>query len=205
MSRPPGNISPRMIVAAYMQGAFPMAPSRDADAVDWFAPDPRAILPLDQFHCPRSLARTIRQGIYTIRHDTAFEQVMRRCAEPRRDTNETWINEPIVRSFTALHEAGIAHSIEAWRDGELVGGLYGVALGGTFFGESMFHDPDRGRDASKVCLAKTVEHLNARGYTLFDVQLPNPFLARFGVIEIRQQAFRKKLHHALQIDATWQD
>ncbi|MHB1156989.1 MAG: leucyl/phenylalanyl-tRNA--protein transferase [Phycisphaerales bacterium] len=139
------RLTPRLIVAAYAQGAFPMAGGRADERIEWYSPDPRAILPLDGFHCPRSLARLMRRGEHEIRHDTAFGRVIDECAAPRDSQAQTWINAEIRRAFVELHELGLAHSIEVWRNGRLIGGLYGLALGGAFFGESMFHPPRKQR------------------------------------------------------------
>lgn len=201
------DLTPELIIAAYCRGAFPMAHGRDSDQIDWFSPDPRAILPLDGFHLPRSLDRIIRRGTFRVRHDTAFEQVMRGCAAPRRSEQETWINEALIRAYTDLHRAGFAHSIEVWRThhgrSQLVGGLYGVAIGGAFFGESMFHLPGPGTNASKVALAATVDHLNERRYRLFDTQFTNPFLEPFGVVEIDLADYLHQLQAAVKADVTW--
>src|SRR5215469_12056778 len=150
-----------LLMNAYAQGIFPMADHQGN--IHWYAPDPRAILEHDNLHVSRSLRATIRKGIYEVRMDTAFELVMRRCAGRK----ETWINESIIASYIDLHHAGLAHSVEAWRNGVLVGGLYGVSLRGAFMGESMF---SLATDASKVCLVALVEHLKARGYVLHDTQ-----------------------------------
>jgi leucyl/phenylalanyl-tRNA--protein transferase len=184
-----------------------MAAGRNDPAVYWFSPDPRAVLPLDAFHVPRSLRRTLRQQRFEVRHDTAFEAVMRGCAAPRRGETETWINQTIIDAFVELHRLGYAHSIECWRDGRLMGGLYGLALGGAFFGESMFRDPatDRSTDASKVALVKTVSHLNHRGFQLFDVQFENPHLEQFGVIELPRDQYMERLGKALAHPTPWRD
>lgn len=182
--------TPALIVHAYRQGIFPMAD--DDGAIHWYQPDPRAVFPLETFHVPGSLAKTIRQGKFTVRINADFEGVMRGCAE--RD--ETWISDDIVDAYTSLHRLGLAHSVEAWRDGELVGGLYGVALGGAFMGESMF---SRATDASKVCLVHLVERMKARGFTLLDSQMATSHLARFGQIEIPHAAYMRQLKRALAL------
>lgn len=207
MSRIKQQLSPELVIAAYSRGIFPMAGGRDDPHVYWFSPDPRAILPLEAFHVSRSLRRTLRQRRFEIRHDTAFEAVMRGCAAPRPGEPETWINQTIIDTYCELHALGFAHSIECWRDARLMGGLYGIAIGGAFFGESMFRDTttDQSTDASKVALAKTVEHLNRRGYILFDVQFPNAHLDQFGVIELPRDQYLARLRHALRREATWQD
>lgn len=171
-----------------------------ADEVDgeigWYSPDPRAIFPLDAFHVPRSLAKTLKRGVFDVRIDTAFEAVMRGCAA----REETWISDEIVQAYVALHRAGLAHSVEAWHEGELAGGLYGVALGGAFMGESMF---TRVTDASKVCLVALVERLQARGFVLLDSQMPTEHLARFGQIVIPRAEYLRRLAKALRLDVTF--
>lgn len=177
---------------AYRRGWFPMG-TQGTRRIEWFSPDPRGILPLDRFHVPARLGRVIRQGRFEIRVNTAFTAVMRACAE--RD--ETWISDVIVQSYTTLHRLGDAHSVEAWREGRLVGGLYGVALGGAFFGESMFHLET---DASKVVLHALVERLRARGFALLDIQWVTPHLARFGAIEVPRSHYLRLLARALELD-----
>ena len=167
----------------------------------WYDPDPRAILPLDQFHVPRSLWRVVKSGRFEVRVDTAFTEVMRACASPAPGRETTWISEEFIRVYTQLHEARLAHSVETWLDGELVGGLYGVSLGGLFAGESMFH---QARDASKVALVHLVERLQQGGYTLLDVQFMTPHLRRFGAIEIPRRHYKKQLAQALQAGVSWQ-
>lgn len=202
------QLTARLLVAAYSQGMFPMARSRHSRIIEWYRPDPRAILPLEGFHCPDTVRAKIRQGVFEIRHDRAFRQVMLGCARPRprkqNDNSGTWINDAIVRGYTELHQMGLAHSVEAWREGKLVGGLYGVSLGGAFCGESMFHDPELGgTDASKCCLAHLVAHLKARGYTLLDVQMHTPHMARFGAIEIPLDQYMAMLKDALERNVSW--
>src|SRR5213080_4639210 len=188
------TLNPVMVINAYAQGIFPMA---DADgSIYWYAPDPRAILEHENLHISRSLRATIRKSIYEVRMDTAFELVMRRCAA----REETWINEAFVTAYTRLHYAGLAHSVEAWRDGQLVGGLYGVSLAGAFMGESMF---SQATDASKVCLVALVEHLKARGYVLHDVQFWTPHLASLGVTEIPRKEYERRLRAALRLECSW--
>lgn len=167
----------------------------------WYDPDPRAILPLDQFHVPRSLRRVVKSGRFEVRVDTAFTEVMRACALPAPGRETTWISEEFIRVYTQLHKARLAHSVETWLNGELVGGLYGVSLGGLFAGESMFHQT---RDASKVALVHLVERLQQGGYTLLDVQFMTPHLHRFGAIEIPRRLYKKQLAQALQAGASWQ-
>ena len=198
------QLTPQLLIAAYCQGVFPMARSRHAPTIEWFSPDPRAILPLERFHCPRTVRQRMRQGCFDIRRDTAFAEVIAACSEPRAQHIDTWINRQVRRAYTELHEHGHAHSVEAWRDGRLVGGLYGVALGGAFFGESMFHRPDLGgTDASKVCLAHLVEHLTVRGFVLLDIQTHSPHMARFGAIDIARREYLRRLERALKVEARW--
>ena len=188
------SLDPIVVINAYAQGIFPMAD--DEGNINWYAPDPRAILEHENLHISRSLRATIRKGIYEVRMDTAFELVMRWCAA----REETWINEAFVTTYTRLHYAGLAHSVEAWKDGELVGGLYGVSLAGAFMGESMF---SRATDASKVCLVALVEHLKVRGYVLHDTQFLTPHLATLGVTEIPRKAYERRLREALRLNCTW--
>ena len=188
------SLDPQLVIEAYALGIFPMA---EDGAIYWYAPDPRAILEHDNLHISRSLRATIRKGIYDVRMDTAFEEVMRRCAARA----ETWINEVIIETYTQLHRAGLAHSVEAWKDGKLVGGLYGVSLCAAFMGESMF---SRATDASKVCLVALVEHLKERGYVLHDTQFLTSHLARLGVTEIPRAVYERRLQEALQIKCRWQ-
>ena len=164
--------------------------------IRWYTPDPRAILEYENLHVSRSLRSTIRKGIYEICTDTAFEAVIRCCA----DREETWINEAFIRAYTQLHNAGFAHSVEAWKDGKLVGGLYGVALGGAFMGESMFSSTT---DASKVCLVALVKHLRARGFVLHDTQFWTPHLASLGVTEISRRTYERILSEALRLECRW--
>jgi leucyl/phenylalanyl-tRNA--protein transferase len=184
------HLTADLLIRAYCAGVFPMADGRDGP-LSWYAPDPRAVMPLETFHVPRSLRRTLTRGVFESRTDTAFTAVMRACAA----REETWISEEIVRAYTDLHRLGLAHSVESWREGELVGGLYGVALGGAFFGESMF---SRATDASKVALVVLVERLRARGFTLLDVQFLTPHLARFGAVEISRREYERRLAGALR-------
>ncbi len=164
------------------------------DSVQWFSPDPRGIIPLDTFHVPRRLARAARAPGLEVRIDTAFADVVRGCAA-RADGDGTWINDDILHSYTALFDLGHAHSVEVWSGDVLAGGLYGVSVGGAFFGESMFH---RTRDASKIALAALVERLRARGFTLLDIQWVTPHLAQFGAVEIPRKDYLKRLDAALQ-------
>jgi leucyl/phenylalanyl-tRNA--protein transferase len=183
-------IDPDLLLRAYAIGVFPMSDSRDARDVFWVEPRRRAILPLDGFHLSRSLRKTLRSGEYRVTRDTAFAEVVRRCAE--RD--ETWINGDIEASYARLHDIGHAHSVECWREGELVGGLYGVSLGAAFFGESMFSER---RDASKVALAWLVARLRVGGFRLLDCQFMTDHLRSLGAVEIPQSDYLALLESAL--------
>jgi leucyl/phenylalanyl-tRNA--protein transferase len=185
-------IPPDLLLHAYRSAVFPMA--MESGEIQWFSPDPRAIIPLEDFHVPHGLKRTLKRGDFEVRVDGAFEEVMRACAE--RD--ETWINEEIVESYVHLHRLGHAHSVEAWRDGQLAGGLYGVCQGGAFFGESMFH---RETDASKVALHALVQRLKARGFTLLDTQWITPHLRTFGAFEVPRAVYRELLAASLKVSA----
>jgi len=193
-------IQPELLVSAYASGWFPMA--MEDGEIRWFSPDPRGVIPLDRFHVPQRLARIRRQGRFTEEIDRAFEAVIRACAEIERDRDDpgTWITEEIIESYCALHDRGIAHSVETWRNGRLVGGLYGVTLGGAFFGESMFH---REANASKVALMALVDRLRARGYTLLDTQWTTVHLEQFGAIEMPRYAYLKQLEKSLRQKCTF--
>jgi leucyl/phenylalanyl-tRNA--protein transferase len=193
-------LPPDMLLTAYATGWFPMAV--DGGEVRWFSPDPRGIIPLDTFHVSRRLARVWRQGTFRIEIDSRFEEVIRACATATRGGEEggSWISDEIVESYVVLHEEGVAHSVEAWNGDRLVGGLYGVALGGAFFGESMFH---RETDASKVALVALVERLRGRGYVLLDTQWTTPHLEQFGAIEIPRRDYLRRLDRALKLRCTF--
>jgi leucyl/phenylalanyl-tRNA--protein transferase len=185
------ELDPETLLSAYSQGAFPMT---DHDGVTrWYTADPRGIIPLDQFHVPKTLGQIYRQGRFDIRINFDFEQTMRGCMTGH--DGSTWISEDLIKAYKHLHALGFAHSVEAWQNGQLAGGLYGVSLGGAFFGESMFH---RVRDASKVALVALVERLKARGFELLDSQANTEHLARFGCIEIPAREYMKKLQKAIQ-------
>lgn len=192
------TLTPDLLVAAYQAGVFPMADRRGR--IGWYAPDPRAVLPLDDFHVPKTLAQAVRRGRFEVTVDRAFETVMRACAAPAPDREETWISEEIVSAYTDLHRLGAGHSVECWREGTFAGGLYGVALGGAFFGESMV---TRERDASKVALVHLVERLRAGGFVLLDTQMSTPHLERFGVVEIPREEYERRLALALDVRADW--
>ena len=193
-------LTPEMLLRAYAMGIFPMARSRTDRQLQWIDPEDRGILPLDGFHLPRSLRKTLRRGTFEIRFDTAFAQVMEKCAETAEDRDETWINDEIIRLFVELHRAGLTHSVESWRDGKLVGGLYGLALGGAFFGESMF---SRETDASKVALVHLVAALRQGGFHLLDTQFITAHLSRFGAVEIPRTEYHHRLAAALSRHGTF--
>ena len=180
-------IAPEVLLQGYRLGVFPMA--MESGAIEWFSPDPRGILPLADFHVPHALERVLRKGDFEIRIDSAFEKIMRRCAE----RPETWINDELIESYTRLHALGGAHSVETWMEGKLVGGLYGVTVGGAFFGESMFHDVT---DASKVALCSLVERLRKQRFVLLDTQWLTPHLQRFGAIEVSRREYMHLLTNA---------
>jgi leucyl/phenylalanyl-tRNA--protein transferase len=193
-------IAPDLLISAYCSGWFPMAV--ESGEIRWYSPDPRGIIPLERFHVPTRLARAIRSGEYRIDLNRAFDEVIHACAETdRRDLDPgTWIDADIIESYAELHRLGFAHSVEVWHGDRLAGGLYGVALGGAFFGESMFH---RVTDASKVALAGLVEHLRARGFRLLDIQWLTPHLEQFGAVEIARADYLKMLEEALGASATF--
>ncbi len=192
-----------LLLRAYARGIFPMADPRTG-ALDYYSPDPRAVIPLDAFHVPKSLARVAKSGVFEVRSDTAFEEVIRACAESRPSRAETWLDERLIRPYLDLHARGFAHSVEAWRDGRLVGGLYGVHIGAAFFGESMFSCPELGgRDSSKVCLVTLVEWLRAGGFHLLDTQFRTAHLDRFGCVEIPREEYLERLGEALERRGRW--
>ncbi len=194
------GLNPEILLRAYAVGLFPMAERRDDQTLYWIDPEKRGILPLDGFHIPRRLRRTVRQRVYEIRCDTEFNTVIHACAEPGSNRDETWINDEIVDLYNNLFEMGRAHSVECWRDGTLVGGLYGVALGGAFFGESMFSTE---RDASKVALVHLVARLRKGEFKLLDTQFVTKHLSQFGAVEIPRGGYRQLLSSALDGKATF--
>jgi len=194
------RLTPEILVRAYAAGIFPMAESADDPELFWVDPRRRGILPLDAFHVPRRLRRVVRRQIFEIRCDSAFEDVVRGCAEASEKRPNTWINDEIVRLYAALFAHGAAHSVECWRDGRLVGGLYGVSLGAAFFGESMFSAET---DASKVALVHLVARLRLCGFRLLDTQFLTPHLARFGGIEISRKHYHRLLAEALTYRAVF--
>jgi len=182
-------IAPGLLLAAYAAGYFPMADSQDSQ-VRWYSPNPRAIIPLESFRISRSLRQTLKKNKFEIRFNQAFERVMRQCA----NRSETWISEDIIQSYLELHRLRCAHSVESWFDDKLVGGLYGVAVGAAFFGESMF---SRMTDSSKVALVHLVERLRDKGFELLDTQFSTPHLQKLGAVEISRQAYLRLLKRAI--------
>jgi leucyl/phenylalanyl-tRNA--protein transferase len=178
------ELTPELLISAYAQGVFPMGVD---DELHWFSPDPRAILPLDRFHVSRNLGQLCRSGRFEIRISTAFERVMRSCADR---SEGTWITDEIVRAYCVLNELGLAHSVEAWRGDQLAGGLYGVVIGGAFFGESMFFQET---NASKVALVALVERMRQRSFSLLDIQVMTPHLKRFGAIDVPRARYLQLL------------
>jgi len=191
------TLTPDLMLRAYASGIFPMAETGQSEELYWFDPHVRAILPLEAFHFSRKLKQTVARGEFEVRIDTDFAGVISGCATTR---DNTWINAQIRDTFIKIHEMGHAHSVEAWQNGKLVGGLYGAALGGVFFGESMFSHVS---NASKVCLVHLVARLRANGFTLLDVQYHNDHLAQFGITEIPRQDYRQRLAGALAIPANF--
>lgn len=203
MTRPyaPGyRIPPDLLLKAYASGVFPMAESANDPEVFWVRPETRGVIPLDGFHIPKSLAKTIKRGRFTIRFDYDFEAVIDACAEQRTERKNTWINAPIREAYVQLHRRGHCHSVEAWRDDRLAGGLYGVRLGRAFFGESMF---SRERDTSKICLVHLVERLRARNFMLLDTQFTTEHLKRFGAIDVARARYERMLAEALEGEAVF--
>lgn len=194
------KFSPENLLDLYRQGVFPMAESHEDTRLMIIDPHWRGIIPLDNFHIPSRLKRTIRKMPYRITSNQAFSQVIESCAEITNDRQETWINNDILELYNALHQLGHAHSIEAWDNDILVGGLYGVSLGGIFFGESMFSRKD---NASKIALVHLVAALNFAGYSMLDAQFHNNHLEQFGIIEIPRKDFQKKLKSALKIECAF--
>jgi leucyl/phenylalanyl-tRNA---protein transferase len=188
------QLTPDLLLRAYAIGIFPMAESRVDPELHWIDPDLRGVLPLDRFRMPRKLRARMRRRVFDLRCNTAFQEVIRGCAEPAENRPDTWINPVIEQLYNELFEMGFAHSVECWRNGELVGGLYGVSLGAAFFGESMF---SRATDASKIALAELVMRLRRGGFRLLDTQFTTPHLSRFGVVEIPREDYRRLLTKAV--------
>ncbi|MEM5473206.1 leucyl/phenylalanyl-tRNA--protein transferase [Hoeflea sp. AS60] len=189
------QITPDLLLRAYASGLFPMADSADDPDLFWLEPELRGVLPLDAFHVPKRLARTVRQIPFEIRFNTAFDDVVSACAESVENRPSTWINSTISELYSSLHRLNHAHSVEAWHDGQLVGGLYGVSLRRAFFGESMF---SRVTDASKVCLVHLVTRLRERGFVLLDTQFTTEHLKRFGAIDVPRADYADMLADALE-------
>ena len=191
------KLTPQTLISSYASGYFPMSESRDTTELYWFNPARRGVLPLDDFHIPSGLKKFLKKNPFQTRIDADFEGVIRSCAELGQTRKETWINDEIIQAYCELHRMGHAHSVESWREGKLVGGLYGVSLGGAFFGESMF---SRESEASKVALVHLVELLNEAGYTLLDTQFVNDHLKQFGVKEIVKRTYMARLDKALKVE-----
>lgn len=191
------RLTPEIVLHAYMRGVFPMAESRHDPTLYWIDPEMRGVIPLDAFHVPRRLARTVRHWADPVYIDRDFRAVIEACAEPGSGRRNTWINDEIVALYAELHEMGFAHSVECWNGTRLIGGLYGISIQGAFFGESMFSQE---RDASKVALVHLVARLRSGGYRLLDVQFVTAHLKRFGAIEIPRADYRDLLASALNVD-----
>jgi len=206
VSRRQFEITPELMLRAYRAGLFPMAESRRGDRLYWLDPELRGILPLEGFHLSRRLWRTVQSGSFTVTSNRDFSGIIAACAAPAEGRSDTWINPEIERLFGTLHRMGHAHSIEVWQPAEggpqLVGGLYGVALGGAFFGESMF---SRARDSSKVALVHLVARMRLFGFTLLDAQFQTSHLAQFGCHEVPRQTYKSQLSAAVEEQVRWQD
>lgn len=194
------TITPEILLKAYAAGIFPMAEDADDPSLFWVEPRERGIIPLDGFHVPKRLARTIRSDEFEVRIDRDFDAVISGCAAPDVDREKTWINRRIRDLYGQLFDAGFCHTVEVYRDGQLVGGLYGVRLKGAFFGESMFH---KERDASKVALVHLVARLKRGGFTLLDTQFVTSHLAQFGAIEVPRRSYKQMLRTAMEHDGVW--
>ncbi len=193
-----GDLSCERLLLAYRMGIFPWT----GLPLTWWSPDPRAVIEFAEFHVPRSLARLLRRGDYSITFDRAFREVMAACAAPAPGRERTWISPGFIEAYTALHRAGYAHSLECWRQGVLIGGIYGVAIGGFFAGESMFHLQS---NASKIALAHLVKHLQLRHYALFDIQMVTPVTRQLGAREIPREDYLRRLSVALDLPRTFQE
>lgn len=197
-SATPQDLTPELLLRAYATGIFPMSESADDPEIFWVRPEQRGILPLDQFHISRSLQKTVNRQIFDIRYNTVFEQVIENCANRTDPQAGTWINPTIRNAYIELHHKGHCHSVEAWQDGRLVGGLYGVSLGAAFFGESMFSHVS---DASKTCLVHLVQHLRVRGFQLLDTQYVTDHLQHFGAVEVPVEDYENMLLLAIMTPA----
>lgn len=191
---PDADLSSANLLAAYRSGYFPMAYEKNDDEISWFSPDPRGVLPIAEFNVPRGLKRFLSSHAFTLKTDTAFDDVIAACGELNAQRKDTWINARIEHAYSQLHRNGHAHSVECWQDGALVGGLYGVSIGGAFFGESMF---SRVPEASKVALVTLVEILAEAGYVLLDTQYVNDHLKQFGVQAVPKRRYMAQLESAL--------
>ncbi len=187
-----GDLSPERLLAAYRQGIFPWS----VNPVTWWSPDPRGVIELDQFYVSKSLAKVIRKGVFELTLDRAFREVMLACAKPGPKRRDTWISPEFIEAYCRLHDLGHAHSVECWQHGNLVGGIYGVAVGGLFAGESMFHTAD---NASKVSLWRLVEHLRDRGFVLFDIQMVTSATKPLGAREIPRREYLMRLAEAVNL------
>ena len=191
-----GDLSVPRLLLAYRRGIFPWTD----DPITWWSPDPRAIIELDRFHIPESLARAIRKGVFEITLDRAFRNVVEACAAPAPGRSSTWISANFIEAYTRLHIKGHAHSVECWQLGRLVGGIYGVTIGGFFAGESMFH---RVSNASKVALYHLIQHLRSRGFVLFDIQLTTPLTRQLGAVTIPREEYLRRLAQAIEMDCVF--
>lgn len=200
MSRRTVEITPDLMIRAYRHGLFPMAESRSGNRLYWLDPEKRGILPLEGFHLPRRLLRTMQSSRFEVSSDKDFAGAIAGCAEAAPGREDTWINGQIERLFLELFNLGYAHSVECWEAGALAGGLYGVAIGGVFFGESMF---SKARDASKVALVHLVARLRVGGFRLLDTQFVTPHLAQFGAIEVARESYKRQLAQWIDHPANW--
>lgn len=191
-----GDFSPARLLLAYRSGIFPWTD----DPITWWSPDPRGVLELDGLHVPRSLTKLMRRGVFTVTMDRAFREVMAGCAEPAPGREESWVTPRFIAAYTRLHQQGHAHSVECWQGERLVGGVYGVSVGGFFAGESMFH---RVSNASKVALVHLVGHLRARGFALFDIQMLTPITRQLGGVELSRAEYLDRLAEAVALDRTF--
>lgn len=194
------NLTPALLINAYAQGVFPMSDDENDPDVYWVRPQRRGIIPLDGFHVPKSLKKHMRKNPFEIAIDRDFEGVISGCAESKPGRETTWINHPIRKAYGELFKLGYCHTVEAWQENKLVGGLYGLALGQAFFGESMF---SRATDASKICLVALVDHLKSHHFTLLDTQFVTPHLEHFGAIEISRRDYEQRLQAATQKPASF--
>lgn len=191
-----GDLSVPRLLLAYRSGIFPWT----VDPITWWSPDPRAIFELERFHVPHSLARVLRKDLFRVTIDTAFRRIIEMCAAPIRGRRDTWISPEFIEAYTRLHEEGYAHSLECWQGNELAGGIYGMAIGGLFAGESMFH---RVSNASKVALFHLIQHLRNRGFVLFDIQMLTPVTQRLGGVMISREDYLARLSCAIELAASF--